>query len=128
MSRKLSITTTTHPPPPPLHAYKMINQGKVAYSLVSFHVEMEAYKQQGCAQEFLSAGRSVLLLAWVRGLRGERQNSKILPMNRPTPLTFLSSTPVHPHHPLSLPHLPPQFIRLLSSSRQCYAKFDFFLG
>ena len=41
-------------------AYKMINQGKVAYSLVNFHVEMEAYKQQGCAQELLSAGRSVL--------------------------------------------------------------------
>ena len=49
----------------------MINQGKVAYSLVSFHVEMEAYKQQGCAQEFLNAGRSVL-----RGL-GEAKNGKI---------------------------------------------------
>ena len=34
------------------NAYKMINQGKVAYSLVSFHVEMEAYKQKDVPKNF----------------------------------------------------------------------------
>ena len=83
----------------------MINQGKVAYSLVSFHVEMEAYKQQGCAQEFLSAGLSVL-----RDLRERSQGRTAKFQNTPYEWAYSfnlsSSTPVHPHHPLSLPHLP----------------------
>ena len=105
----------------------MINQGKVAYSLVSFHVEMEAYKQQGCAQEFLSAGRSVLR-GLGEGSQGRTAKFQNTPYDRPTPLTSPPPPPSTHIIPSPSPISPPQFIRILSSSRQGYAKFEFFLG